>query len=88
MDVIILLSKRVVEARKPLILLGFRALFYYSHSSQMIVLKVFFCDKLYRIVRFAPIFEKIMGNNYSVREILSSFRRQEKRTFSFFFVLM
>ena len=33
MDVIILLSKRVVEARKPLILLGFRALFYYSHST-------------------------------------------------------
>lgn len=33
MDVIILLSKRVVEARNPLILLGFWALFYYSHSS-------------------------------------------------------
>jgi len=54
----------------------------------MIVLEMFFCDKLYRIVRFAPIFEKITGNNYRVREILSPFRRQAKRTFVFFFVLM
>jgi hypothetical protein len=54
----------------------------------MIVLEVFFCDELYLIVRFAPIFEKITGNNYRVREILSSFRRQAKRTFLFFFALL
>lgn len=77
-----------IEIRKSLVLQDFSGFCNYSHSSQMIVLKVFFCDELYLIVRFAPIFEKITGNNYRVRENLSSFRRQAKRTFSFFFVLM